>query len=316
MQREPERTLVLSETAARSAAERPRAYADHGAFGLYTSPPLPLAQPVTRVTATLAADLPPGAETLLEVRGQAADGRWSTWAELEPDGAPAELDTAVALSYRLTLLGDGPAKAGPRVRAASFGLRADGWRLAAAAAQASPFAVPAQASPFAVPAQASPFAIPAGAAGAMPFASPVTGPLGVPQVPPTAVPPTMRVWATREGLVGARTANGHVIESNDRFVALPSRKVLNQLGGNDYTVTIHYKGRSATVPVWDWGRGTFGTTTGTPAARCSRTCSAGCRRRRPRSSATTTRAAISTGVSLRCPPRSTLRMARSGTTWA
>jgi hypothetical protein len=63
----------------------------------------------------------------------------------------------------------------------------------------------------------------------------------------------MRVWATREGLVGARTANGHVIEPMDRFVALPSRRVLNQLGGTDYTVTIHYKGRHATVPVWDLG---------------------------------------------------------------
>src|SRR4051812_5653254 len=103
VQREPDGTLVLAATAAVETADRPRAYAEHGAFGLYTSPPLPLDQSVTRVTATLAADLPPGAETLREVRGQATDGRWSPWTELEPDGAPAELDTpAVALSYRLT----------------------------------------------------------------------------------------------------------------------------------------------------------------------------------------------------------------------
>lgn len=66
-------------------------------------------------------------------------------------------------------------------------------------------------------------------------------------------PPTLRVWATREGLVGARTANGHLIEPNDRFVALPSRRVLNPLDSTEYTVTIHYKGRTATAPVWDIG---------------------------------------------------------------
>jgi hypothetical protein len=236
VQREPDGSLVLSDAAALAPDERPRAYADRGAFGVYTSPALPLAQPATRVTATLTADLPPGAEALLEVRGQAADGRWTPWIEIEPAGAPADLDTpATVLSYRLTLLGDGTGEAGPRVRAASFGLRADRWRLAGAAPQASPFAVPA------------------GATGPGPAAAPGAGPLGAPPARPTAVPPTMRVWATREGLVGARTANGHVIEPNDRFVALPSRRVLNELGGYDYTVTIHYKGRSATVPVWDLG---------------------------------------------------------------
>ena len=35
-------------------------------------------------------------------------------------------------------------------------------------------------------------------------------------------PPTVTVWATREGLVGGTTANGHVIVEHDRFVALPS----------------------------------------------------------------------------------------------
>src|SRR5262249_23080332 len=70
---------------------------------------------------------------------------------------------------------------------------------------------------------------------------------------PLAAPPTLRVWATREGLVGARTANGHEIQPNDHFVALPSRRVLNTFGATDYTVTINYKGRTATVPVWDLG---------------------------------------------------------------
>jgi hypothetical protein len=72
---------------------------------------------------------------------------------------------------------------------------------------------------------------------------------------PQAAPenPTVRLWATREGLVGGRTANGHRIVENDHFVALPSRRVLARDGGNEYQVRLTYKGRQATVPVWDVG---------------------------------------------------------------
>ncbi|MGH3646952.1 MAG: hypothetical protein ACRDTM_07230 [Micromonosporaceae bacterium] len=66
-------------------------------------------------------------------------------------------------------------------------------------------------------------------------------------------PLTYRVYATREGLVGGTTANGHKIVKNDRFVALPSRRALASDGGNEYTVTVRYQGRSVTAPVWDVG---------------------------------------------------------------
>lgn len=66
-------------------------------------------------------------------------------------------------------------------------------------------------------------------------------------------PPTVTLWATREGLVGQTTANGHVIQERDRFVALPSRKALNALGKRDYVVRLEYKGRTAEAPVWDVG---------------------------------------------------------------
>lgn len=66
-----------------------------------------------------------------------------------------------------------------------------------------------------------------------------------PQAAPT--PPTVRLWATREGLVGRTTASGHLIVPNDQFVALPSRSALNKL------VTVAYKGKSTTVPVLDIG---------------------------------------------------------------
>ena len=65
--------------------------------------------------------------------------------------------------------------------------------------------------------------------------------------------PTVRVFATREGLVGRKTANGHTIVERDRFVALPSKRVLNPLGKRDYQVRVTYKGKTTTAPVWDVG---------------------------------------------------------------
>jgi hypothetical protein len=66
---------------------------------------------------------------------------------------------------------------------------------------------------------------------------------------------TYRVFATREGLVGGTTANGHVIKSYDRFVALPSRRALASNGGTEYQVRVCYpvNGRCTTTSVWDVG---------------------------------------------------------------
>ncbi|HZT06862.1 MAG TPA: hypothetical protein VFC51_07505 [Chloroflexota bacterium] len=72
------------------------------------------------------------------------------------------------------------------------------------------------------------------------------------QVAPPA-PPTATVWATRIGMVGHTTANGHVITDRDRFVALPSKRALSALGSADYSVQITYRGRSVIAPVWDVG---------------------------------------------------------------
>jgi hypothetical protein len=65
--------------------------------------------------------------------------------------------------------------------------------------------------------------------------------------------PTVRVYATRQGLVGRVTSNGHVIQERDRFVALPSKKPLNPKGGTTYQVELSYKGKTARAPVWDVG---------------------------------------------------------------
>jgi hypothetical protein len=68
-------------------------------------------------------------------------------------------------------------------------------------------------------------------------------------------PLVYRIFATREGLVGGTTANGHVIKSYDRFVALPSRRGLASNGGTEYQVRVCYSktGKCTTTSVWDVG---------------------------------------------------------------
>jgi hypothetical protein len=64
---------------------------------------------------------------------------------------------------------------------------------------------------------------------------------------------TRTIFATREGLVGGTTANGHIIVPNDRFVALPSRRALSTRFGNERQVRLTYRGRTVVTPVWDVG---------------------------------------------------------------
>jgi hypothetical protein len=80
-------------------------------------------------------------------------------------------------------------------------------------------------------------------------------------VAPAAVPALAhdgdsdRVYATREGLVGETTANGHVVTERDHFVALPSRSVLSAEGTGTYSVRVCAPStdRCAYAPVWDVG---------------------------------------------------------------
>ncbi|MFH9570563.1 hypothetical protein ACH4MG_08470 [Streptomyces sp. NPDC017454] len=62
-----------------------------------------------------------------------------------------------------------------------------------------------------------------------------------------------RVYATREGLVGHTTANGHVIREDDHFVALPSRRALSPKDSGQYAVQVCGPVRCETAPVWDVG---------------------------------------------------------------
>lgn len=64
---------------------------------------------------------------------------------------------------------------------------------------------------------------------------------------------TFRIFAHPEGLVGHTTANGHTIQPEDFFVALPCFCVLSSKGGSEFEVLIEYEGNSLVVPVWDVG---------------------------------------------------------------
>ncbi|MEV2240553.1 hypothetical protein [Micromonospora sp. NPDC049891] len=66
---------------------------------------------------------------------------------------------------------------------------------------------------------------------------------------------TYRVYATRIGLVGELTANGHTVRSRDHFVALPSRRGLSPRNSGDYTVRVCTVtgSRCEYAPVWDVG---------------------------------------------------------------
>jgi hypothetical protein len=78
---------------------------------------------------------------------------------------------------------------------------------------------------------------------------------GTPPKPASGTPKTYRVYATREGLVGHTTANGHKVVTNDHFVSLPSTISLSAKGKNYYSVRVCSvtNGRCAYEPVWDVG---------------------------------------------------------------
>ena len=71
--------------------------------------------------------------------------------------------------------------------------------------------------------------------------------------PKRAVAPTYRLRITRQGMVGRRTANGHIIKRRDFFASLPSWKSLSSKNGSEYMVRLSANGRSVVVRVADVG---------------------------------------------------------------
>jgi hypothetical protein len=70
-----------------------------------------------------------------------------------------------------------------------------------------------------------------------------------------AVPSTYKVYATREGLVGGTTANGHTITARDHFVSFPSGRSLSSKGTGTYTAKVCRTDntRCEYAPVWEVG---------------------------------------------------------------
>ncbi|MCD2196456.1 hypothetical protein LQ327_24070 [Actinomycetospora endophytica] len=210
--------VVATDGAVRLAGTTTRAQSARSplAEGELLLPPRRLPTPVDRVSADVTADVPPGAVVSVDVRGLRADGTWSGWASASP-GGPAMLPQASSeVQVRASLVAS-PSGAGPALH--RIYLTADRTKAATAPSATIPI-VPG---------------------------APAPAPLATPAV-------SSKVFATREGLVGGTTANGHVIAPNDHFVALPSRRGLSPRDTGDYTVKVcAATGRCAWAPVWDVG---------------------------------------------------------------
>ncbi|OLT29015.1 hypothetical protein BJF83_12925 [Nocardiopsis sp. CNR-923] len=178
-------------------------------------------------------------DVLAEARGVRDDGMWTEWHPAPRHGRVTLPESVSRVQLRVEVDGDGTALTGLGVRAAD----------------------------------PSPHGGPGGGrwgrdpwTGGPEYPDPTGGQEGA--AGERTRPFSARLFATRIGLVGGRTANGHTIRTADHFVALPSRRALAPRGGGDYTVRVCTTGalgpkalgapadhepRCAYLPVWDVG---------------------------------------------------------------
>ncbi|GAA3542589.1 hypothetical protein GCM10022222_27850 [Amycolatopsis ultiminotia] len=73
--------------------------------------------------------------------------------------------------------------------------------------------------------------------------------------PAGGAPSSYRIYATREGLVGGTTSNGHRITERDHFVSFPSTKSVSPLATGSYTARVCRTdaARCEYAPVWEVG---------------------------------------------------------------
>ncbi|GAB3745266.1 hypothetical protein [Nocardiopsis nanhaiensis] len=172
-------------------------------------------------------------EALTEARGVRADGMWTEWHPTESGGGRVSLSEPVsAVQLRVELSDTEGSVTGARVRPVES---------SAAEPEKGPEEGADRADDGPEPAEE------AGDDDIEPFSA--------------------RLFATRIGLVGNSTANGHTVRPDDHFVALPSRRGLANRGGGEYTVRVCSTGdlgpeanrdedhvqRCAYLPVWDVG---------------------------------------------------------------
>jgi hypothetical protein len=193
-------------------------------FGMYTSQPKHFDEPFNSLDVSWTGRQPSGTGIEVDVRVSPDNQNWTLWQTLDASGQTASFGASNAFlyaQYRTRLFSDAAGKS------PSFGdikLEANRRDLNNINT-ASYFSLSNIAS--ASPAQ-------------------------------DVAAPTFSVYGTREGLVGARTANGHIIQERDHFVSLPSWTALNDAGQSDYMVKITApNGRTATAPVMDVGPWNF-----------------------------------------------------------
>ncbi len=195
---------------------------DWANFGMFSSEILRLNEPFTRLKADWQVVQPEGTRLEIDLRASQDGQNWTLWEVLDENGTTASFDPSRAYlyaQYRVRMFSD-TAEATPYFQ---------GIKLEANRRDLNNLSRPGALNMMANADKAS-----------------------------DNPPPTYKVYATREGLVGYTTANGHKIQPNDRFVSLPSWTVLNDKGKSDYQVRITApNGKSAVAPVWDTGPWNF-----------------------------------------------------------
>jgi hypothetical protein len=184
--------------------------------GQLVTEPVALGSPAGVVAADVDAGAPAGTSVLVDVRGRLTGQGPDSWTEWVPAGSPLPAPSET-VQARVTLLGEDGAS--PAVREVTLTPEPSRSRSLQEIEEAEE-------------------------------ADAAQGEAG-----PTAGEDTYRIFATREGLVGGTTANGHVITSRDHFVALPSRRGLSANNSGSYSVRVcaPSTGRCAYAPVWDVG---------------------------------------------------------------
>lgn len=193
-------------------------------YGFYVSPVQPFRLPTSAIRVRYESAVPAGSAVQIALRGSTDGQTWTSWETNLANETIVRFPQAVRIAqYRAILLGTdaaSPALYAVDLQAVS-GVEHRGAGDQSPAGHATQAAGPAVRS--------------------------------VQQQTSDQVAPTFRVRGTRMGMVGGRTANGHIIRPRDHFVSLPSWRSLSSRGGYEYQVRITYKGRSAVAPVWDVG---------------------------------------------------------------
>lgn len=250
-------TLRLDEAAGPPASLRRESGAR--ATGLATFPEQPLDRPTDTVDVRVGSSGDPE-DVLAEVRGVRADGMWTEWHAAPDLGGRITLSADITrVQLRVVIDGAGTAVTGLGVRP----LEGTGDVPAGLPDDPSPEAAPRPEGDGGGGDTGGGHGEGGDPDGDGPPEDEVDRGDDIPERPFSA-----RLFATRIGLVGETTANGHVIRANDHFVALPSRRGLASRGGGEYTVRVcstgalgpegkgdteSHEARCAYLPVWDVG---------------------------------------------------------------